>query len=79
MTAKAVPGQLIVSRQASQVAREASARIAEALRDAITRMGKATIALSGGNTPRESYALLARAEGIDWSPRRRPEALEKRD
>jgi len=67
MTAKAVPGQLIVSRQASQVAREASTRIAEALRDAITRKSKATIALSGGNTPRESYALLARAEGIDWS------------
>ncbi len=48
------------------VARQASARIAESLRKAsVSRV--ATLALSGGNTPRETYHLLAHEPAIDWT------------
>jgi 6-phosphogluconolactonase len=67
MTTKVVPGQLVATRDASQVAREAATRIARVLRNAIGKNGHAAIALSGGNTPRDAYALLARESGIDWT------------
>jgi 6-phosphogluconolactonase len=66
MNTRVVPGQLAILPRADQVAREASSRIAGVLREAIAKARKATIALSGGNTPRETYALLAREAGIDW-------------
>jgi 6-phosphogluconolactonase len=66
MSSRTVPGRVIVSPQASEVAREASSRIASVLRQAIAKRETATIALSGGNTPRETYALLARESEIDW-------------
>jgi 6-phosphogluconolactonase len=66
MITKVVPGQLVATLDADHVAREASARIARVLRDAIGLFGQATIALSGGNTPRAAYALLAK-ESLDWA------------
>jgi 6-phosphogluconolactonase len=67
MTTKVVPGQLVASRDPSQVAKDAAARMAKGLRGAIGRIGRATLALSGGNTPRDAYALLARQSGLDWT------------
>jgi 6-phosphogluconolactonase len=66
-TTKVVPGILIAAPDAAQVAREAAIRIARTLRDAIEARGFATIALSGGNTPRAAYGLLARDGSVDWS------------
>ena len=37
------------------------------LREAIERNGRASLALSGGSTPRPAYALLAEDTRIDWS------------
>lgn len=67
MTTKVVPGQLVASRDPAQVAQEAATRMARALRNAIAKNGRAAIALSGGNTPRDAYGLLARESGIDWT------------
>jgi 6-phosphogluconolactonase len=67
MSNRSVPGRVISSRRASEVAREASSRIASVLHQAIAKGGTASIALSGGNTPRDAYALLAREPEIDWS------------
>ena len=67
MTTKVVPGQLVASRDPAQVAKDAAARMAKALRNAIARSGRATMALSGGNTPRDAYAALARESGLDWT------------
>ena len=67
MNTKVVPGQLVASRDATEVAREAATRMARALRSAIARSGHATIALSGGDTPRAAYRLLAAEADIDWT------------
>ena len=66
MTTKVVPGVLIATPDAEQVAREAAARMAKVIREAIEARGSASIALSGGNTPRAAYTLLAK-EPLDWS------------
>ena len=60
-------GLLVDAVDAEGVARVASKLISQALRDAIARSGSASLALSGGNTPRATYALVAREPGIDWS------------
>ncbi|MGH7296728.1 MAG: 6-phosphogluconolactonase [Polyangiaceae bacterium] len=67
MITKVVPGQLVASRDAAEVAREAATRIARALRGAVARNVRASIALSGGNTPRDAYTQLAAESGIDWT------------
>src|SRR5579884_3095401 len=67
MTTKVVPGQLVAARDAAQVAQEAARRMARALRSAVGRNGRAALALSGGNTPRDAYALLAKESGLDWT------------
>jgi 6-phosphogluconolactonase len=67
MTTKVIPGQLVATAEGSEVALEAATRIARALRSAIAKHSRATIALSGGNTPRDAYALLAREPSIDWT------------
>ncbi|HEV3190891.1 MAG TPA: 6-phosphogluconolactonase [Polyangiaceae bacterium] len=66
MTTHAVPGQLIASREPAQVAREAANRIAGALEAAIETRGRASLGLSGGNTPLDAYRLLAQAR-VDWT------------
>ena len=65
MTTKIVPGSLVAVRTPGDVVAEASARAARVLREAVTERGAATVALSGGFTPREAYTRLA-AEAIDW-------------
>jgi 6-phosphogluconolactonase len=58
---------LIAVPSAEDVAREASARLAKILAAAIKQRGKATIALSGGDTPKQTYARLAEEDVVDWS------------
>jgi 6-phosphogluconolactonase len=65
-TTKVVPGMLIAVPSAEDVAREASTRIAKTLREAVKTRGKATIALSGGDTPRQTYTRLADEPDLDW-------------
>jgi 6-phosphogluconolactonase len=67
MTTKVVPGQLVAVADLENLAREASSRLAAALRDAIERHGVASLALSGGETPRPAYERLAKEPGIDWT------------
>jgi 6-phosphogluconolactonase len=62
-----VPGQLVTAKDAAAVAHEGASRLEAALKAALASRGRATLALSGGNTPREAYSTLARAAGIDWS------------
>ena len=62
-----IVGQLMAFQDAASVSREAATQISLALRGAIDARGRATIALSGGNTPREAYALLGADRAIDWS------------
>jgi 6-phosphogluconolactonase len=66
-TTKVVPGQLVAAIDVEHVASEAAARISKSLRNTIKIEGRATIALSGGNTPRAAYALLAKDTSLDWS------------
>ncbi len=66
MTTPAVPGQLIASGEPPQVAREAATRIAGVLESAIDTRGRASLGLSGGNTPLDAYRLLAQAQ-VDWT------------
>ena len=67
MSTKVVPGILIATPTPEEVAREAALRMAKPLRDAIDWRGKAAIALSGGNTPRAAYGILAADKSINWS------------
>jgi 6-phosphogluconolactonase len=62
-----VPGDKVVVAAAAALATEASARLASALRAAIAARGVATLALSGGNTPRPTYSSLAHEPDVDWS------------
>ena len=62
-----VPGELVTKTDAAAVAAEAATRMAVALRAALKARGRAIVALSGGNTPRDAYAALAREPGLDWS------------
>ena len=67
MTTKVVPGMLIAVSTADEVAAEAASRIAKTLREAIKTRGSATLALSGGETPKAAYSRLAAKPDIDWS------------
>jgi 6-phosphogluconolactonase len=62
---KVVPGLLIATPDAAQVAREACARMTRAIHDALKERGSAFIALSGGSSPVEAYRCLAQ-QPIDW-------------
>jgi 6-phosphogluconolactonase len=62
--------ELIVTQSPDDLAREAAGRLIEAIADAISRSGRASIALSGGSTPKRLYQLLTLppyALAIDWS------------
>ncbi len=65
--AKFVPGELVTKADGASVARDAAARMAGAIRAALQARGRAIIALSGGNTPRDAYAALAKEPGLDWT------------
>jgi 6-phosphogluconolactonase len=59
--------EIVDRADAGEVAQAAADRLARALREAVASRGEATLALSGGNTPRDAYAVLARAPGVEWS------------
>jgi 6-phosphogluconolactonase len=61
------PGELVTEKDAAGAARDAAIRMGSAIQQAVAARGRATIALSGGNSPRDAYATLARTPGIDWS------------
>ena len=61
--------ELFIAECASDLAREAADRFAEAATRAIHRHGRFAVALSGGGTPRRLYSLLATPPyltAIDW-------------
>jgi 6-phosphogluconolactonase len=64
--ARGGPVEVVEEADAAGVARISAERLSRTLGDALAARGEATLALSGGNTPRATYALLARA-GVDWS------------
>jgi 6-phosphogluconolactonase len=66
-TGKLIPGELVTKPDGAGVAKDASARMAGALRSALQDRGRACAALSGGNTPRDAYAALAKEPGLDWT------------
>jgi 6-phosphogluconolactonase len=66
-TGKLIPGELVTKADGAGVAKDASARMAGALRSALQDRGRACVALSGGNTPRDAYAALAKEPGLDWT------------
>ncbi len=66
-TGKVVPGAVVTKSDGASVAREAAQRMASALRAALEARGRASVALSGGNTPRDAYATLASEPGLDWT------------
>lgn len=62
--------ELIVTLSPDDLAREAAGRLIELVSGAIARSGRASIALSGGSTPKRLYQLLTLppyAMAIDWS------------
>jgi 6-phosphogluconolactonase len=67
MTTKVVPGQLVAVPDLEGLANEAASRLARSLRETLSRKGIASLALSGGETPRPAYEKLARERGIDWT------------
>ncbi len=67
MTTKVVPGQLVAVLTADDLANEGATRMARVLRSALAKNRRASLALSGGNTPRDAYARLGRELGIDWT------------
>lgn len=66
MSTQLVPGQLLALRAPAQVAQDASALIVHTLQKAVEARGRAALALSGGNTPRDTYGHLAKASDVDW-------------
>jgi 6-phosphogluconolactonase len=64
---KVVPGTLVAAPDAVHVAREASSRLARLLREAVAQRGRASLALSGGSTPRGAYEALAGEANVPWS------------
>jgi 6-phosphogluconolactonase len=66
MTTKVVPGQLVAVPDLETLASEAAIRLSKALRSVLLRKASATLALSGGETPRPAYEKLATQPGIDW-------------
>jgi 6-phosphogluconolactonase len=65
--APTIPGLLVETADTEDASHETSTRVAEALRQAVSARGSATLALSGGNSPRGAYVLLSRERGIDWT------------
>lgn len=60
--------ELVILPDAAQLAQAAVNQFQAAAQDTIARHGRFTVALSGGNTPRTVYSLLAQECGdtLDW-------------
>jgi 6-phosphogluconolactonase len=67
MPTSTLPGLVITTPDAADVAEEAAKRLGDAIRESIAQRARATLALSGGNTPRPAYEKLAKQPGIDWA------------
>jgi 6-phosphogluconolactonase len=64
------PPEIIICKDAGELAAGAAERILRAAGEAIVARGRFTLALSGGSTPEKTYALLAqpeRAARLDWT------------
>ena len=59
-------GERRVVAAAAELPDIAARRIALIVEQAITRHGRATLALAGGTTPREVYRRLAQTRGLAW-------------
>jgi 6-phosphogluconolactonase len=62
--------QIIICRDAAELARRAAEQLTARASEAIARAGRFAVALSGGSTPRAVYFLLASPEfraRIDWA------------
>jgi 6-phosphogluconolactonase len=60
---------IIICRDADELAHKAAQQFIAVANDAVTRSGRFTVALSGGSTPRALYSLLASADyrgQINW-------------
>jgi 6-phosphogluconolactonase len=66
MNTKVVPGSLIAVPGKEEVSAEAADRIERAITDGVRNRGTVVVALSGGNTPKDTYARLAKRP-VDWS------------
>ena len=61
--------EVIICRDAAELARRAAEQLAARAAESIARTGRFAVALSGGSTPRTVYSLLAAPEfrdRIDW-------------
>ncbi len=67
MSTLSVWGELVACHTASEIADVAAKRIAAAIEAKLRTQPLVSIALSGGTTPRETYARLALAKHVDWS------------
>lgn len=65
MTPSPGAGPRIEVHDADDIGGRAAALVAEALRGAVDRAGRATFAVSGGSTPTPMFAALARAD-VPW-------------
>jgi 6-phosphogluconolactonase len=66
MSVATLPGNVVTVRDAAAVAEEAAGRLVAAIQNALSARGSASVALSGGNTPRPAYERLAVTPEIDW-------------
>ncbi|MGA2449842.1 MAG: 6-phosphogluconolactonase [Polyangiaceae bacterium] len=60
------PATVLTEEHPLDVARVAADRISETVRRAIAANETASLALSGGTTPRDTYERLATAQRVDW-------------
>lgn len=56
----------VVAASAVDAARKCAQRVLELLTDAVSKRGSATLAVSGGSTPKPMFADLAKS-GFDWT------------
>jgi 6-phosphogluconolactonase len=62
--------KIFIAKDAGAVAAAAAADFVKTLQSALKRRGKATVAISGGSTPRRMHRILTRPEykkALDWS------------
>jgi 6-phosphogluconolactonase len=57
---------LVVAGDEADLALRAAEWLAQAVREAVARRGRCSLALSGGSTPRPAYERLAALAGVPW-------------
>ena len=67
MSTQVVPGLLVTTADSKEAVHQAARRMGDVIRNAQAARGKAFIALSGGNTPRDAYKELATYTDVDWN------------